>query len=191
MPVIRSLGMEGSLRTGFIEDFQINNTLHHLEQMKRRIPWKQFKSSGRMVCSVGKDYPYSGQVASAVDWSYYPRLFDLLVAANAHLGTNFNSALLNWYPAGVRSGIGAHSDSEKELVENTPVLSISLGATCIFNFHKIVKGGSYPPAVTCSTQLHDGAVLLMDETCNTLFMHSIPYGVNEQERISITFREFK
>lgn len=191
MPVIRSLGLEGSPRTGFIEDFQINNTLHHLEQMKRRIPWKQFKNSGRMVCSVGKDYPYSGQVAAAVEWNHYIRLFDLLVAANAHLGTDFNSALLNWYPAGVRSGIGAHSDSEKELVENTPVLSISLGATCIFNFHKIVKGGSYPPSVTHTTQLHDGSVFLMDETCQKEYMHSIPYGVNEQDRISLTFRGFK
>jgi hypothetical protein len=78
--------------------FVVSNTTEHLINLIRRMPWKPFKSSKRMTCSVGKAYAYSGQVSDAVSLDYYPPLRKLLERVNAHYGTEFNSILLNFYP---------------------------------------------------------------------------------------------
>jgi alkylated DNA repair dioxygenase AlkB len=175
----------------FLTDVVIQNSDRHLEQIIKKIPWVPFKNSERRICSLGVDYPYSGQVTKAYPWSVYPPLELLMKRINAMLGTNFNSALLNWYPAGKRSGINAHSDSESTLVKGSAVVSVSLGESCIFNFHEIVKGGIYPPPITDSVELKHGDVFIMAGGCQSVYMHSIGYKLNVKDRLSITFREFK
>lgn len=182
--------LDKSPTTRLLPELQIQNPDRHLKQIIERIPWAKFKNSERRVCSLGVDYPYSGQVTKAHPWSVYPPLEGLMKRINAELGTNFNSALLNWYPAGKRSGINAHSDAEKTLVKNSAVVSVSLGESCIFNFHEIVKGDIYPPPVTDSVQLNHGDVFIMDKGCQSVYMHSIGYKLNVKDRVSITFREF-
>lgn len=104
---------------------------------------------------------------------------------NKELGTNFNSVLLNWYPKDTYCGIGEHSDDEKELVPNTPVVSVSLGEETCFVLKS--KDGSEVVTVT----LKDGDVFMMGKECQKYYTHACPYRKMSADRISLTFREFK
>ena len=79
-------------------DWKVQNTEHHLKKLIEILPWQQFKSTKRMVCSLGKSYPYSGHITVGHSFDYYPPLKALMDKLNTELGTNFNSVLLNYYP---------------------------------------------------------------------------------------------
>lgn len=163
----------------------VTNTQLHLQRLIERIPWKRFRTTKRMVCSLGKSYPYSGQIAVGEPFSYYPPIEKLMHRLNTELGTNFNSVLLNWYPKATWSGIGRHSDDEKELVPGTPVVSVSLGASTLFVLTS--KDGKESVPIT----LNDGDVFIMGKDCQKYYTHECPYVKMLDDRISLTFREFK
>ena len=165
--------------------FIVQHTEEHLHRLIERIPWKRVRKTKRMVCSLGKSYPYSGQITVGEPFSYYPPIEKLMQRINAELGTNFNSVLLNWYPKDTWSGIGRHCDDEKELVPNTPVVSVSLGASTLFVL--AAKDGSESVPVT----LNDGDVFIMGKECQKYYTHECPYIRMPSDRISLTFREFK
>lgn len=165
-------------------DWKINNSSVHLEELKKRLPWQQFKNTKRMVCSLGKSYPYSGHVTIGHSFDLYPPLYVLMQKLNAELGTNYNSVLLNWYPKNTYVGIGKHSDNEAELVSGS-VASVSLGATCQF----ILQDWQRNETVT--VDLKDSDVFVMGKDCQKFYGHSIPYTNMTEDRISLTFREFK
>lgn len=75
-------------------DWKVQNTEKHLEELIKRLPWQQFKNTKRMVCSLGKSYPYSGHVTKGHSFDYYPPLKQLMEKLNSQLGTNYNSVLL-------------------------------------------------------------------------------------------------
>ena len=169
-------------------DWKVQNTEHHLKKLIEILPWQQFKSTKRMVCSLGKSYPYSGHITVGHSFDYYPPLKALMDKLNTELGTNFNSVLLNWYPANTYVGIGKHSDNEKELIANQPVASVSLGCTTDFILESSQKGEKKEHVVV---QLTDGDVFVMGKACQNFYLHSCPYKQMELDRISMTFREFK
>ena len=177
--------LKRSPNTGFISSITVLNTEKHLENLMRVIPWEYYKNTKRKVCSIGKEYSYSGQTQKAVDWSVYPPLKSLVDRINKELGTNFNSALLNWYEANERVGINFHSDSEPEIVKGSKVLSISLGETCTF----ILESKDKEERI--EVELKDGDVFVMGTNCQLHYLHSCPYTVMEKDRISLTFRQFK
>ena len=178
--------LKHSPNTGFISSITVLNTEKHLENLMRVIPWEYYKNTKRKVCSIGKEYSYSGQTQKAVDWSVYPPLKSLVDRINKELGTNFNSVLLNWYPGNnARSGINPHSDNEREIVRGSSVLSVSLGASV--NFYLTSNDGNEQIKV----QLNDGDVFLMGENAQLFYKHHIPYTVMKKDRISLTFRQFK
>jgi alkylated DNA repair dioxygenase AlkB len=179
--------------TRFVDEILVKNVDTNLKQLTdRELPWKEFRNTNRLVMSMGRDYPYSGQVAKDVGWDTYPKLYRFMQRCNEVLGTNYNAALLNWYIAGTYTGIGAHSDAEAELVPNSTVLSLSLGASCIFNFHEIVKGEPYPPkTIEKSVELQSGDLFLMGRECQKHYMHSIARTKMLSDRISVTFRQFR
>ena len=169
-------------------DWKVNNTLHHLEKLKKRLPWQQFKSTKRMVCSLGSDYGYSGHVTKGNSFDLYPPLKELMDKLNAELDTNFNSVLINYYPKGEYVGINAHQDDEQELIKGQPVVSVSLGASCIFELKDVYKG---KPNEHIKVELKDGDIFVMGNDCQQFYYHSIGYTKMEFDRISITFREFQ
>lgn len=167
-------------------DWKVQNTEHHLQKLIRVIPWQRYKSSNRMVCSLGNSYSYSGHTTKGHSFNIYPPLKALIERVNKELGTNFNSALLNWYPGNnARSGINPHSDNEREIVRGSSVLSVSLGASV--NFYLTSNDGNEQIKV----QLNDGDVFLMGENAQLFYKHHIPYTVMKKDRISITFRQFQ
>lgn len=169
--------------TRFLE-WKVNNTTAHLEELKKRLPWQQFKNTNRMVCSLGKSYPYSGHVTEGYSFDYYPPLKQLMERLNSQLGTNYNSVLLNWYPEGSYVGIGKHSDNERDLIPGT-VASVSLGANCQFTLETWDKTESVVVSLT------DGDIFIMGEECQSHYGHFIPYTLMESDRVSLTFRQFK
>lgn len=165
-------------------DWKVNNSAIHLEELKKRLPWQQFKDTKRMVCSLGRSYPYSGHITYGHSFDLYQPLKQLMDKLNAELGTNYNSVLLNWYPKDSYVGIGKHSDSEKELVSGS-VASVSLGASCDFTLENWDKTESV------TVNLQDSDVFVMGNDCQKYYAHYIKYTKMESDRISLTFRQFK
>ena len=166
-------------------EMPINNTQHHLQRLIKEIPWDfpmmYGRKSKRGVCSMGIPYAYSGILVQSVAWD--SAVFNLMSKINLLLATDFNAALLNYYPAGMHVGIGAHQDNEPELVSNPVVVSVSLGATVQF----IVEGCGEREEFT----LEDGDVFVMGTKCQQYYKHSIPATTMKTPRVSLTFRQFR
>lgn len=169
-------------------DWKVNNTLHHLEELKKRLPWQQFKNTKRMVCSLGSDYGYSQHITKGHSFDLYPPLKQLMDKLNIELNTNFNSVLINWYPKDSYVGIGAHKDDETSLVKGQPVVSVSLGATCIFELKDTYKDET---SEHIKVELKNSDIFVMGALCQQYYYHFIDYTKMTEDRISLTFRQFK
>lgn len=101
----------------------------------------------------------------------------------------FNQVLVNWYANG-NHYIGAHSDNERELVEHSPVISISLGQERVFRVRNKIT----------SEVIHDipmahNSYLVMCGKMQSKYLHEVPKvdglkGSRMNKRINITFRVF-
>lgn len=81
-------------------------------------------------------------------------------------------------------GMGWHSDNEKSIVPNSTIASFSFGAERKFAFkHKKSKQ-------TVSTVLQNGTLLLMKNTTQSHWWHSLPKTKKViTARINLTFRQ--
>ena len=95
----------------------------------------------------------------------------------------YNACLLNLYHNG-EEAMGWHCDNEKEIVVNSSIASLSIGATRKFSFkHKITKE-------TISIQLENGSLLEMKGTIQANWWHSLAKSKKITEsRINLTFRQ--
>ena len=101
----------------------------------------------------------------------------LLEKVNDVCYTSFNHILINLYADGSQY-IGYHHDKH---IEETPIASISLGATRDFIFSNDKE--------TKSFALTDGTLLIIHPPTNVYWKHSLPKRMKVKEpRISITFR---
>lgn len=95
----------------------------------------------------------------------------------------FNVCLLNFYEDG-QQRIGWHADRE-EIGRTTPIASVSLGAPRKF----LVRSQMDGRRDRASLQLHSGSLVVMEPSCQTNYLHSVP---KESEittgRINLTFR---
>ena len=81
----------------------------------------------RRTRTYGADYTYTGQTQCAEPLSSAPPMLRNVIAQlqavpmlSAH-----NAALLNWYDAASGDYMGAHSDDERELLLDAPIVSLS------------------------------------------------------------------
>ncbi len=95
----------------------------------------------------------------------------------------YNACLLNLYHNG-EEAMGWHCDNEKEIVANSSIASLSIGATRKFSFkHKVTKE-------TISIQLENGSLLEMKGTIQSHWLHALPKSKKITEsRINLTFRQ--
>lgn len=105
----------------------------------------------------------------------------------------FNQVLINWYQDGSHY-IGPHSDSEKELIPNSPIFSLSLGATRTFRLRKKVPKKTAGP-IERDFILGDNTYVVMGGTLQKTHKHEITKitgqsAKNIGPRINITFRKF-
>ena len=96
---------------------------------------------------------------------------------------SYNACLLNLYHNGEES-MGWHSDNEKEIIANSSIASLSLGAKRKFSFkHKVSKE-------TVSIELEDGSLLEMKGSVQTHWWHALLKSKKVTDaRINLTFRQ--
>jgi alkylated DNA repair dioxygenase AlkB/23S rRNA G2445 N2-methylase RlmL len=95
----------------------------------------------------------------------------------------FNVCLLNFYEDG-QQRIGWHSDRE-EIGRTTPIASVSLGAPRKF----LVRSQNDGRKDRASLQLTSGSIVVMEPSCQTNYLHSVPKEAEVTSgRINLTFR---
>ncbi|HLO49516.1 MAG TPA: alpha-ketoglutarate-dependent dioxygenase AlkB, partial [Kamptonema sp.] len=102
-----------------------------------------------------------------------------------HFGFRPNNCLVNYYTDG-NSTMGFHSDSIEELIDDTGILIISLGAERIITFqNKQDKSNEH------SYLLKSGSLLFMSQKTQRYWKHGILKQSEALGRISLTFRLLK
>ncbi len=96
---------------------------------------------------------------------------------------SYNACLLNLYHNGEES-MGWHSDNEKEIITNSSIASLSLGASRKFSF----KNKETKESV--SIELANGSLLEMKGGVQAHWWHALPKSKKVTDaRINLTFRQ--
>ena len=161
------------------------------DTLLREIPWKNDEAVifGKRIVTARKvawygdsdfSYTYSGTTKHALVWT--DELAALKSIVEKLTVTRFNSCLLNLYHDG-NEGMAWHSDDEKSLGRNSTIASVSLGAEREFRLkHKRLDE-------KVSVLLESGSLLVMKDTTQTHWLHSIPKSKKiKTPRINLTFR---
>jgi alkylated DNA repair dioxygenase AlkB len=126
-------------------------------------------------------YTYSSKTKIGLPWK--DPLFILKNIVESLTKQTYNACLLNLYHNG-EEAMGWHSDNEKEIIANSSIASLSIGASRKFSFkHKVTKE-------TISIQLENGSLLEMKGTIQSHWLHALPKSKKITEsRINLTFRQ--
>ncbi|MGZ8558480.1 MAG: alpha-ketoglutarate-dependent dioxygenase AlkB family protein [Chitinophagaceae bacterium] len=164
---------------------------HYLDCLLQTIEWKNDQAVifGRHIITKRKVawygdaeylYTYSNITKQALPWT--TELLTLKKIAEEHTAATFNSCLLNLYHNG-DEGMAWHSDDERSLGKDTAIASFSFGAERKFSFkHKKTKQ-------TVSLILENGSLLVMKDTTQTNWLHSLPKSKKiNRPRVNLTFR---
>lgn len=140
-------------------------------ETRRQVAWH---------ADFGFTYRYSGQEHRWVAWS--PAMQQLRAKVQDHMNMEFNGVLLNWYKDGSEY-VSAHSDDERDMEPDVPIVALSLGAVRDFVIkHKELASRHTIP-------LAHGSLLTMQGDTQKVAKHGIPKRPNCTEgRISLTFR---
>ena len=127
------------------------------------------------------DYTYSNVKKKGLSWT--PELLKIKSLIETHTGATYNACLLNLYHNG-EEGMGWHSDDEKEIIPNSSIASLSIGAERKFAFkHKTTKE-------TVNLILENGSLLEMKGPIQQHWWHCLPKTKKVQApRINLTFRQ--
>ena len=126
-------------------------------------------------------YTYSSKTKIGLPWK--DPLIILKNIVESLTKQTYNACLLNLYHNGDEA-MGWHSDNEKEIIANSSIASLSIGASRKFSFkHKVTKE-------TISIQLENGSLLEMKGTIQSHWLHALPKSKKITEsRINLTFRQ--
>jgi len=165
--------------------------LYYFDKLMETIEWKNDEAVifGKHIITKRKAawygdsgflYTYSGTTKKALEWT--PELLAIKKLVEEITGTTFNSCLLNLYHNG-DEGMAWHSDDESSLGKDTTIASVSFGAERKFSLkHKMEK-------TTVSVMLENGSLLVMKDTTQTNWLHSLPKTKTvTRPRINLTFR---
>lgn len=190
-PVNNLLPRDGSAQ--LYENFfttEIADTLY--SQLLRNTPWRHDAITlfGKRVLQprhtswhgdAQKKYTYSGLTLEPQPWT--PELLLIRNELFNRTGHKFNSALLNLY-RDQKDSMGWHRDNEKELGPEPVIASLSFGQSRTFMLRHIKE-----KTLKITTELGHGSLLLMSETTQTFWEHSVPKRTRPlAPRINITFR---
>lgn len=152
------------------------------------IPWEHVRIRGvpqrlatYWIGSVA--YEYSRQVRPAAPWLPVPRAIGAAVESVlfGETGETFEGALLNHYQDG-ETKLGFHADNEPIIVPDSPIASVSLGATRRFVLRHNATGA------TRELTLGHGSLLVMQGTTQRFWQHAVPPERGVGPRINLTFR---
>jgi alkylated DNA repair dioxygenase AlkB len=155
------------------------------------IPWKQdevvmfgkkimTKRKVAWFADAGITYTYAGVKKSGLQWT--EPLLEIKQKVESITGASYNACLLNLYHEG-EEGMGWHRDNEKEIVPESSIASVSLGAVRKFAF-KHAKTNE-----RLDIELANGSLLDMKGPIQQNWYHSLPKTMRiKQLRINLTFR---
>lgn len=144
--------------------------------------------------AFGKSYTYTGNTSQSIPFipildTLKKDIVDQMKQVLPDLDPtlfDYNMALVNWYEDGTQY-IGPHSDDTKQLVKDSTIGSITIGASR--DFVLTPKKGIDGKSVKIS--LDDGDFVIMGGKCQDTHLHSVPKRLKcKSERINITFRVF-
>jgi alkylated DNA repair dioxygenase AlkB len=126
-------------------------------------------------------YRYSGVTKQGVPWS--DPLLRIKGFVEDALEENFNSCLANLYHDG-NEGMGWHSDDEPSIVRDSPIASVSFGASRKFSFrHRRTKE-------VVDIVLEPGSLLVMAGEVQRHWQHTLRVSKRVTEpRVNLTFRQ--
>ena len=126
-------------------------------------------------------YRYASKTKIGLPWT--STLLTIKNRVESITKESYNACLLNLYHNGEES-MGWHSDNEKEIITNSSIASLSLGANRKFSFkHKLSKE-------TVSIELENGSLLEMKGSVQTHWWHALLKSKKVTEgRINLTFRQ--
>lgn len=161
------------------------------DTLKAEIDWQVEKvqvygkwyETNRLRSGQGESsYRYSGNVVQGKPWSQTVKVIKSKL--EQLYGAKVSYVLCNYYPDGT-SYLGYHSDSEKDLVPNASIYSVSFGATRKFYL-------KHTDSTRYDTVLNHGDVLIMQGETQKHFKHTVPKEMTvKSPRINLTFRLMK
>ena len=133
--------------------------------------------------AYGRDYHFSGATKAAQP---VPALLQpYLDWAQGAVDRRLNGLLLNWYDGTLGHYIGAHRDSRRDMVEDAPIVTLSLGEARVMRFRR------WKGAERIDLPLDHGSVLVLPYAANLAWTHEIVKSARARgRRISITLRAF-
>lgn len=165
-----------------------------LSELLNNIAWQQDQiiMFGKAITTKRKvafyaddkiDYTYSNVKKKGLPWT--TELLQIKSLIESRTGASYNACLLNLYHNG-EEGMGWHSDDEKEIIPNSSIASLSIGAERKFAFkHKTTKE-------TVNLILENGSLLEMKGPIQQYWWHSLPKTKKVQApRINLTFRQMR
>lgn len=134
--------------------------------------------------AYGADYHYTGRTNAALPVP--PVLEPLRAWARQHIDPRLNALLLNWYE-GPGHYIGPHHDSTRDMIADTPIVTISLGETRVFRLTR----GTGEAKETRDFEATSGTVFVLPYATNLVWKHAVPKSARYRgRRISVTLRAF-
>ncbi|PMG26911.1 hypothetical protein BCU94_04870 [Shewanella sp. 10N.286.52.C2] len=129
----------------------------------------------------GCEYQYSSLLISPQPWPHL--LADLRQRLRDELQFNCNGVLVNRYQNGLDS-MGWHSDDEPEIVANSAIVSVSIGASRTFALrHKSLN-------IKQNVELESGDLLIMHQGMQSQWQHAVPKRLKVKNcRLNLTFRQ--
>ena len=165
---------------------------HFYVELFNKINWEQekIKIFGNEITTKRKvafysdpliSYTYSGKTKIGLPW--IASLIQLKEKIELITNVKYNACLLNLYHDG-EEGMGWHSDNEKEIVPESSIASLSIGASRKFSFkHKLTNE-------TLSIVLENGSLLEMKGAIQKHWLHALPKSKKiTSPRINLTFRQ--
>jgi len=155
------------------------------------IPWKQdevvmfgkkiiTKRKVAWYADAGITYTYAGVKKSGLEWT--TAVLGIKQKVEDLTGAKYNACLLNLYHEG-EEGMGWHRDNEKEIVSESSIASVSLGAARKFAFKHATTNERL------DIELENGSLLDMKGAIQQNWYHSLPKTTRiKQMRINLTFR---
>ena len=133
--------------------------------------------------AYGANYHYAGSRNDALPIA--PQIAPLLAWCRREIDPRLNGLLLNWYDGARGHYIGAHRDDRRDLIEGSPIVTISFGEERIFRMRPW-KGRGFTDLVATP-----GHALVIPWQTNLSWTHELPRRVAYQgRRISVTIRAF-
>ena len=140
--------------------------------MPRKVIW---------IADHGVKYRYANKDHYPEPWP--PTLSQIRLKLEQTLGHDFNGVLGNLYQDG-NDYMGWHSDDEKSIDDQSPIVSLSLGATRKFKFRAKNNHSNQS-----SIALTNGSLLVMPAGSQKYWQHTLPKMLKVTEpRINLTFR---